>query len=302
MSSRLSTRRVSRSSDSSAVASSSARSASLPLRRPGCAGGRPRPWPRRAGVRRSWLTAASSAVRSPVGLGERAARRRPARPAARCRSATAAWAANASSDPAVLGGQRRVRAGRATRSSSTGISVVRPARRASRQGCVADARPRPARRAGSSLARSGADRPASGSRSSRVTAVRPKVSRSWSSSAGSGRLAAQHAAGQRSTASRPRRVARAASRVRRAARSTTALTISATATNDDEREDVLPLGDGELVQRRGEVVVEQQRAGDGGEPAPARARRPGRRRRPRAGTAGCRWAGRARRAGRSARG
>ena len=77
----------------------------------------------------------------------------------------------------------------------------------------------------------------------------------------------------------PRAAARAACRVRRAARSTTALTASGDDDEDQEREHVVPLGDGEGVQRRREVLVEQQAGGDGGgqrraEAADQRDRRP----------------------------
>ena len=70
MSSRFSTSRVSRSSDSSAVASSSSRSASLNstswLRRLSTAA-----LAEASGVRRSWLTADEQGGAQPVGLGER---------------------------------------------------------------------------------------------------------------------------------------------------------------------------------------------------------------------------------------
>ena len=64
--------------------------------------------------------------------------------------------------------------------------------------------------------------------------------------------------------------ARAAWRVRRAARSTAELTSVATSDEDEQRERVVRLADGEGVQRRGEVVVEQHRASDRGDQAGAR--------------------------------
>ena len=127
-------------------------------------------------------------------------------------------------------------------------------------------------------------------RSSRVTPVKPYVSRSWSSSAGSTRLPRTTLPARVDSVSASARAA-AASRVRRAARSTVTLTATATAQEDDQREHVLVLGDGELVDRRREVVVEQQRCRRPPRPAPATGRRPARRRRPSRGRAGCRWAG-----------
>ena len=104
MSSRLSTRWASRSSDSSAVASSSSRSSWLHCtsceRRLVTAA-----LAEASGVRRSWLTAASSAVRirSASAMGRAAS----ASAASRCcSSATAAWAANAPSTRRSVGGQR----------------------------------------------------------------------------------------------------------------------------------------------------------------------------------------------------
>ena len=69
------------------------------------------------------------------------------------------------------------------------------------------------------------------------------------------------------------------------------LTATATSEEDDQGEDVLVLGDGEPVDRRGEVVVEQQGADDRGEQRRVAGRRPARPPRPRPGRAGCRWAG-----------
>ena len=76
-----------------------------PTARRWSAGWSPRPWPRRAGVRRSWLTAASSAVRirSAAAIGRAAA----ASAASRCcSSAVAAWAAKAPSTRRSVGAQR----------------------------------------------------------------------------------------------------------------------------------------------------------------------------------------------------
>ena len=199
----------------------------------------------------------------PVGLGERPARWRPARPAA----PGAARRRPGRRRPRAPAGRRPPAAWpRSTRvsSSSTGTSaspVAGRARTAARRRWRRPARPAVA------CCASG-PRGARRARSSSVTARQAEGLPELVEQRRQRPLAAQHAAGERWTGSAPRRAARAASRVRRAARSTTALTATATSDEDHQGEQVLALGDGELVQRRGEEVVEQQEAADARRPGP----------------------------------
>ena len=111
MSSRLATSRSSRSSDSSAVASSSSRSCVGERRRRCCAGWSTAALAEASGVRRSWLTAASSAVRirsaSASGSAWRGLARRAVPGAARRRPGRRT--------PRRCAGRRRPAAGRAAR-------------------------------------------------------------------------------------------------------------------------------------------------------------------------------------------
>ena len=262
MSSRFSTRRSSRSSDSSAVASSSARSSASNVDVVGCAGWSPRPWPTASGVRRSWLTAASSAVRI-----------RSASASGRAAAACSASRSLAQRDgglggerlqhPAVGGGAAPGRAATSARSSSTGTSTS-PVLGAV-HGAAADAGRDPpgarlARRPGVAVGR----------------ALQQGDRRPGRRSPGPAPAAPAAAGSPRSTLpARVDRVSRLGARpgpprwVRRAARSTTALTATATATKTTSASEVLRLGDGEAVQRRGEEVVEQQEADRPRRPAPA---------------------------------
>ena len=185
-----------------------------------------------------------------VGLGERG-RPRPPRPASRARSSAAAsWAANASS----------------TRWSSAGEAAAARAR--------ATCRRRARRRASASLGPVGAARPAAAStrqpspsrREQRDAPSRPNVARSWLEQRRQ-RVVARRAACRRARASasasaRARAASRAPARAeRRRARSTT----DGDDEEDDEREHVLGLGDRERVERRREVPVGEQEAGDRGD-------------------------------------
>ena len=275
MSSRLSTRRASRSRDSSAVSSSSARScgdqSTSLLRRLVTAAfaearGRAQVVPDRGEQRRAHPVGLAPAVRPP----------RPPRPS-RCRSRIDRGLRGERADDAlVLGQQRPPAQGEHERVAGghLGVGVLRALARLG-AGTGHD-RPRVGRAAGGRTAVGVGCR----ARSSSVTDVSPNASRTRSSSAGS-------AVSPRSTlpASVPRvsasAVARAACRVRRAARSTTELTSTATTTKTHEGQRVVRLADGERVQRRGEVVVQQQRPADGGQHGRAGTRRPGRRPRPR---------------------
>ena len=232
-----STRRSSRSRDSSAVASSSARSSARPGRRRGCAGSSTAALAEASGVRRSWLTAASRAVR--------------------IRSASA-------SGPAVgrLLGQPLL----AQRDGGLGGEGLqhapvggrqRPAAQRPARGRRRRARPRrPRRRRRRAAADGGGDPPAAGRRrpGRRVlgTAFEQGDASPARRSPAAGPAAPPARRSPRSTL--PARVdsisasapARAASRVRRAARSTTALT----ATRDHDEHDAgragsSALGDGE---------------------------------------------------------
>ena len=179
MSSRFSISRVSWSSDSSAVASSSARSSSVHrtvrLRRLVTAA-----LAEASGPRRSWLTAASRAVRirSASAISPASA----ACSASSCRSrTTAAWAPNAAST--------RWSSARSGRPSPASISVPVSGTCTGAAGAgggvagVGDHLPRGLGLVGRRAA-------------SRLTALRPKVSRARSSSAGSAVSPAQHAAGE----------------------------------------------------------------------------------------------------------
>ena len=239
-----------------------------------------------SGVRRSWLTAESSAVRSPVGLGERLGR------GGRLGQALlpqrdGGLGGERLDDPPVGGGQRCVRAGRARRRRRPGTSASPSAGVEAR--LVADA---------------GGDPPGAGSCCSCPGSAAASGAALQQGDAGEAEglpeLVEQR--GQRRgcraarcrplwTVSPPRRGRAAASRVRRAARSTTALTADGDEQEDDQREHVLPLGDGELVDRWGEVVVEQQEADDGGDQRRLEAADQGDRDDRDAGRAGCRWAG-----------
>jgi hypothetical protein len=223
MSRRLSTRRESRSSDSSAVSNSSSWSCGVhwmsSLRRLVTAA-----FADASGVRRSCPTAASSAVRirSPSAMGTAAAAASRSRYRSRI---TAACAANA-----PITRWSSARSGR-PRSASINVS---PAGTSVSASCGRSHRSVPAlattvhRSAGP---RAAAPRPGvvCGVRSNRVTEVRPNASRTRSSSAGSA------VSPRRMLPARVPRVsdsaaARAACRVRRAARSTTELTRAATTT------------------------------------------------------------------------
>src|SRR5690348_8894231 len=219
-SSRLSTSRVSRSSDSSAVASSSAWSSaphrtSVERRLVTAA------LAEASGVRRSWLTAASSAVRirSASAIGRAAA----ASAASRCcSSAVAAYAANA---PRT---RRSVAASGRPRSASISVGVTVTSTSAS-CGLVTTGLPELA--TGDQRGEAGGGRSAgSAGRSSSVTDSMPNDSRTRSSTAA-------RACCPRSTlpavvtSSSDSAVARAACLLRRAASSTTELTTSPTRTN-----------------------------------------------------------------------
>lgn len=211
MSSRLSTSRVSLTSDSSAVASSSATSSG----ENSTSGLRSEPTEASAaasGVRRSWLTAASSAVRilSAALIGSTSA----ATAASRSRSrAAATWAAKAVSIRCWSAGSLRpVRI--SSSSVPTGTSVVSVP--------WVSRGPEASLRASTSPV----------SRESSATESRPKVLREWSSRFGMAEASVSRlrstvpASVDRLSASA---VALAARWVCRAARSTTVETVSATA-------------------------------------------------------------------------
>ena len=222
-----------------------------------------------SGVRRSWPTAASSAVRtllaSASGAASAAAR------LSRMRSSTtAAWAANAPTRRWSSACSSRPR--RASTSGLAGghlgVGVAGP------RAPLARRWPRTAQ--------------PSSVRSSSVTEVEaeglphPLAASRRAPSSPPSTLPARLARVRDSAA------ARAACRVRRAARSTAELTSAATSDEDEQRERVVGLADGQRVQRRREVVVEQQRAERRRRSAPAPGRRRGRRRPSAAGTAACR--------------
>ena len=294
MSSRFSTSRTSRSRDSSAVASSSSRS-SLARR---CTS-----WLRRlvtaalaeaSGVRRSWLTADEQRGAQPVGLGEGLGG-----------GGLLGQALLAQRDGG-LGGERLdhppVGGGERMPAQHQGEVVVdrdRRRRPASGPG-TAGRRPRPrsARQSGSRCSvRAGRRVGAALQQGDPGEAERlPQLVEQGRQRSG----AAQHAAGQGGQglglgaglrpppgcAARPGR------------RST--LTATRDGEEHDQGEDVLALGDGEPVDRRGEVVVEQQRADDRGEQRRVQAADQRDHRPPRRGRAGCRWAATGPRAARPA--
>ena len=181
MSSRLPTRRDSLSSDSSAVASSSARSAAFQVisgeRRLVTAA-----FAEASGVRRSWLTAVSSAVRirSASAIGRAAS----AAAASRCcSSATAAYAANAPSTRwSAAVSVRPTRARRRPLPAGTSTSAA--------SGVVTASGPECATTVQVAAVPVGVSPP----RSSSVTESMPNASRTRSSTASTASLPAQHAA------------------------------------------------------------------------------------------------------------
>jgi len=194
------------------------------------------------GVRSSWLTAASRAVR--MRLPSASSLAWSASDCRRWRSrTTAAWAANAARMRRSSAGSTQPVSASATW-SPTGTSTAASSGRSSSR-----SRPtRPAHVHGAT----------SLSRSSSATDSMPKVSRTRSSSASilvspRSRLPARKERISDSARSR------AAWWVHRAARSTTEATDTATA-KDHESEDVLGVGDRDAVHRRGEVPVQQYRA------------------------------------------
>src|SRR5512133_823475 len=162
-----------------------------------------------SGVRRSWETAANSAVRSWLASASRVASAA-ALLSRRLSKATASWSVNALSTRRSSPARRRpVSASVVWGSSSTAsvaysgrIGAVWPATASMRQPCR--------------------------SRRSRVTESSPKVTRSCSTSSGRGSWPCSSVPPRRASASASAR-ARVASAVRRAARSTRALTTPATA-------------------------------------------------------------------------
>ena len=237
MSSRLSTSAASRSREVSAAWSSSRRS-SAARSRSRLSRVETDALAAASGVRKSWPTAASSAVRTLLASA-RGAASAAAWLSRMWSSTTAAWAAkapirrwsSACEQPSAEGEDEPV-AGR-----HLGVGVAGPGDRRARR-----SRPVPSRRR---------------SRSSSVTEVRAKVSRTRSSISDERLLAAQHAAGEVGQGARlggragglpgaPRRqVDRRADQRRHQ-------------DEDQQREGVVGLADGQRVQRRGEVVVEQE--------------------------------------------
>ena len=204
-----------------------------------------------SGVRRSWLTAASSAVRirsasaSGRGLGGLLGE-------AFLAQRDGGLGGERLHDAAVGGGQRAAAQHQGEVVVDGHVDVALAGRPAGR---VADG--------GGDLPRGRVLLPlraAAGVRAAlqQGDRVRPKVSRSRSSSAVSGRAprSTLPATVARVAASAQ---ARAASRVRRAARSTTALTATATTTNTIRARTFSRSAIVEGVERRGEEVVQQQR-------------------------------------------
>ena len=176
-----------------------------------------------SGVRRSWLTAASSAVRILSASASGRAARPPRQAVLPQRHRR--LAANASST------RGRTPSGVRPRRTSVTVVVDRDLGRAL-VGAAAGLRRRRSRRSASSPDRPGgrASAAASARRSSSVTESSPKATRSRSSRS-LGVLSPRSTLPARFASTSASALARAASRVRRAARSTTALTATATTTN-----------------------------------------------------------------------
>ena len=221
-----------------------------------------------SGERRSWLTAASSAVRS--------------------RSASASGLAAAAASASSLLREHDAGLDPKTASSRWSAAVQRMAAHArvtwSSPPAPARRRPAatPARRPHRRLDDVPVGRRRPASRSSSVTDDSDSASRSRSSSA---RSAFSPRSTLPATVARTRDSAwaRAAWRGAPGREVDDALTAAATTTNADQRDDVVVLGDREPMDRRREVVVEQQARDDRRGDRPGRRRRRARRRRPRRG-------------------
>ena len=216
-----------------------------------------------SGLRRSWLTAFSNAVRirsasrAGIGRGGRLAQ-------LPLLVGDGDLGRERRQHPPILGRQRPAAQhhGRGPRTTGTSMSPS--------SGCMHGWSPTLARHV--HVPRSEPDRPvcrgaplagASLVRRSRLTAVIPNVSSTRSSNAGNACSPRSRLPASVNSVSASA-LARAASALRRAARSTTTLTRTATTTYAIDRDHVVDAVDREAVDRRREVPVEQQGAGHGG--------------------------------------
>ena len=250
MSSRLPIRSFSRSADSSIVASSAASSAGASCT-PVWRSVLTLALMEASGVRRSWLTAASSAVRIRLPSASASAWAAWVRSRSRSRAA-AAWAAKPSSsrggDRLGLSGDDEREIGRRARDAGRGD----PAGACRRTATVIHWSPT----------------------CSASSARPPLVLVRWSSIAVGVSCPAEHGLGQRQQCGRVLAAARRLRTARRAARCTTLLTVTATVTNSNRASMFCGSAMVRVCTRRGEVPVDQQAGGDRGQRRRARTRPP----------------------------